>query len=35
VALEQNLARARAEERWDQGQPVKIGWKREHCLVLR
>jgi spermidine/putrescine transport system ATP-binding protein len=35
VALEQNLARQRAEERWDQGQPVRIGWKREHCLVLR
>ena len=35
VALEQNLARARAEERWDQGARVKVGWKPEHCLVLR
>jgi spermidine/putrescine transport system ATP-binding protein len=35
VALEQNLARARNEERWAQGEPVRIGWKREHCLVLR
>jgi spermidine/putrescine transport system ATP-binding protein len=35
VALEQNLARARNEERWQQGEPVRIGWKREHCLVLR
>jgi spermidine/putrescine transport system ATP-binding protein len=35
VALEQNLARARNEERWNQGAPVRIGWKREHCLVLR
>jgi spermidine/putrescine transport system ATP-binding protein len=35
VALEQNLARARAEERWDLGARVKVGWKREHCLVLR
>ena len=35
VALEQNLARARAEDRWDQGARVKVGWQPEHCLVLR
>ena len=29
------LARARAEERWEQGAPVRVGWKPEHCLVLR
>ena len=35
VALEQAWHRARADERWEAGMPVKIGWNPEHCLVLR
>jgi spermidine/putrescine transport system ATP-binding protein len=35
VALEQAYHRARADDRWEPGMPVKVGWLPEHCLVLR
>ncbi len=35
VALEQAWHRARADDRWEPGMQVKIGWSPEHCLVLR
>jgi spermidine/putrescine transport system ATP-binding protein len=35
VALEQAWHRARADDRWEPGMPVRIGWRPEHCLVLR
>ena len=35
VALEQNTARARADNRWEIGDRVKVGWHPEHSLVLR
>jgi spermidine/putrescine transport system ATP-binding protein len=35
VALEQAWHRARADERWEPGMTVKLGWQPEHCLVLR
>jgi spermidine/putrescine transport system ATP-binding protein len=35
VALEQNTARARADDRWEIGDRVKVGWHPEHSLVLR
>jgi spermidine/putrescine transport system ATP-binding protein len=35
VALEQNTARARADDRWEIGNRVKVGWRPEHSLVLR
>jgi spermidine/putrescine transport system ATP-binding protein len=35
VALEQNTARARADDRWGIGDRVKLGWRPEHSLVLR
>ena len=35
VALEQAWHRARAEDRWEPGMPVRIGWHPENCLVLR
>jgi spermidine/putrescine transport system ATP-binding protein len=35
VALEQNTARARADDRWEIGGRVKLGWHPEHSLVLR
>lgn len=35
AVLEQNLDRARTEDRWSDGQRVRIGWLPEHCLVLR
>jgi spermidine/putrescine transport system ATP-binding protein len=35
VALEQNTARSRAEDRWEIGERVTLGWHPEHCLVLR
>jgi spermidine/putrescine transport system ATP-binding protein len=35
VALEQAWHRARADERWEPGMTVKIGWQPENCLVLR
>ena len=35
VALEQNTARARSDDRWEIGERVKLGWHPEHALVLR
>jgi spermidine/putrescine transport system ATP-binding protein len=35
VALEQNTARQRSDDRWEIGQRVKLGWLPEHALVLR
>ena len=35
VALEQNTARARAEDRWELGDRVRVGWHPEHGQVLR
>ncbi|MGH2986619.1 MAG: ABC transporter ATP-binding protein [Solirubrobacterales bacterium] len=35
VALEQATYRASAEDRWEPGTTVKVGWHPEHCLVLR
>jgi spermidine/putrescine transport system ATP-binding protein len=35
VALEQATYRASADDRWEPGQSVKIGWHTEHCLALR
>jgi spermidine/putrescine transport system ATP-binding protein len=34
AVLEQNLQRARTEDRWTDGERVRIGWLPEHCLVL-
>ena len=35
VALEQNLHRSRADNRWEIGERVDVGWRPEHSLVLR
>jgi spermidine/putrescine transport system ATP-binding protein len=35
VALEQNYARARDDDRWGIGERVRLGWHPEHALVLR
>jgi spermidine/putrescine transport system ATP-binding protein len=35
IALEQNTARSRADDRWEIGERVKLGWHPEHALVLR
>jgi spermidine/putrescine transport system ATP-binding protein len=35
VALEQNTARARADDRWELGDTVRVGWRPEHGQVLR
>jgi spermidine/putrescine transport system ATP-binding protein len=35
VALEQNTARSRADDRWEIGARVKLGWHPEHARVLR
>jgi spermidine/putrescine transport system ATP-binding protein len=35
VALEQATYRARADDRWEPGTRIKLGWHPEHCLVLR
>ena len=35
VALEQNTARSQADDRWEIGGRVKLGWHPEHALVLR
>jgi spermidine/putrescine transport system ATP-binding protein len=35
VALEQNTARARADDRWEIGDRVKLGWHPEHARELR
>ena len=34
AVLEQNLQRARTEDRWSDGERVRIGWLPEHWLVL-
>ena len=33
--LEQNLPRMRADDRWNAGDRVQIGWLPEHAVVLR
>ncbi len=35
VALEQATYRASADDRWEPGSPVKLGWHPENSLVLR
>lgn len=35
VAIEQLTYRARADDRWEPGTPVRVGWHPEHCLILR
>ena len=35
VALEQATYRASAEDRWEPGMKVNLGWHPENCLVLR
>ena len=35
VALAQNTARARSDDRWEIGDRIKLGWHPEHALVLR
>ena len=35
VALEQATYRASADDRWEPGSPIKLGWHPEHCLILR
>lgn len=33
--LEQNLDRSRNDDRWVDGDRVRIGWRPEHCLVVK
>jgi spermidine/putrescine transport system ATP-binding protein len=35
TVLEQNLARARNEDRWREGDTVELGWQPEHAVVIR
>ena len=35
VALEQATYRASADDRWEEGMEVKLGWHPENCLVLQ
>jgi spermidine/putrescine transport system ATP-binding protein len=35
ISLEQNTDRSRADDRWEIGQRIKLGWRPEHALVLR
>jgi len=35
VALEQAWHRARADDRWEPGMNVRLGWEAKNCLVLR
>ena len=35
VALEQAWHRSRADDRWEPGMEVRIGWEPANCLVLR
>jgi len=35
TVLEQNLPRMRAEDRWNPGDQVEMGWLPEHTVVLR
>ena len=34
VIAERDLP-ARADERWERGARVRVGWHPEHCLILR
>jgi hypothetical protein len=34
VALEQSTYRARADDRWEEGHRLRVGWHPEHCLAL-
>ena len=31
---QQNIARARNEDRWADGDKVELGWKAEHAVVI-
>ena len=33
--VEQATYRSSADDRWEPGSSVKLGWHPEHCLVLR
>jgi spermidine/putrescine transport system ATP-binding protein len=35
VALEQATYRASADDRWEPGMKIRVGWHAENCLVLR
>jgi spermidine/putrescine transport system ATP-binding protein len=35
TVLEQNLARARNEDRWRDGDTVELGWQPDHAVVIR
>jgi spermidine/putrescine transport system ATP-binding protein len=35
VALEQQTYTASADDRWEEGMEIKLGWHPENCLVLR
>ena len=35
VSLEQNTDRSRADDRWEIGERIRLGWRPEHALVLR
>ena len=35
VALEQNTHRSHADDRWEIGERVTLGWRPEHGQVLR
>jgi len=35
VALEQQTYTASADDRWEEGMAVRLGWHPENCLVLR
>ena len=35
TVLEQNLSRARNEDRWRDGDQVELGWQPDHAVVIR
>jgi spermidine/putrescine transport system ATP-binding protein len=35
ISLEQNTDRSRADDRWEIGERIRLGWHPEHALVLR
>ncbi len=35
ISLEQNTDRSSADDRWEIGEKIKLGWYPEHALVLR
>jgi spermidine/putrescine transport system ATP-binding protein len=35
TVLEQNLSRARNEDRWREGDTVELGWQPDHAVVIR